>query len=882
MKSDNGKKVTFDDLSLKCLDLTERVKHQREIYFRAMPEICTERACLITQYHLQKHDHNQCLFDKLKRNEKISILDKAKAYRYVLENRAPIVTHSRSYEKGEKGMKLFEFKEAPLFAGSTTTKFKGVPLYPEFLALTLWPELSTISKRKMNPYHITASEVEELNHMVFPHWMDCTITEILRKEHFNLNQRSSKAGEQDGQLNQMELLERLVFFLLSKPDSISHTIPDFSGVLKKGLRKMIEEADHARDQAKEDDKKQFYSAISEVLVGIIKYSNNLAKEAKALASKESDSRLREELREIARINSKVPEKPAETFREALTTIWICWIAINIENPDVSFSLGRLDQVLYGLYRDDIKHHGLDVQEALEWICSLWLKIGDHVPFIPDVAEQLFGGTGANQAITVGGVDKDGKDAVNDLSYLMLRATELMKLRDPNLNARYYPRENSSDYLLRLCEVNLNTGATPAIHNDRAVIEALISHGDDDEQARDYGIIGCVEPESHGRCYGAPAAILLNLTSALELALFNGKHRHTGIDENSPRITPETGDPATFKEFKEFQDAFEQQTRLLIDRATGLNNLFGEVHQRFYPTPTLSAFFEGPMKNGKDLIEGGAEINSSGATIIGLADVVDSVSAIQKVVFNENKKDRISFGKLLNALQNNFKDDARLQRRLSDPDKTPKYGNEDQADANARWLVDLLDKVFREQTEKQKHYRGGKYRVGYWTMTNHAGFGRLMGAMPNGRKAGENFTSGITPVSGVARHLTQALYSVARLPSKCLSSGVALNLKYTPADGDRVTMLKNFAASVEGYFDSKGDGSEGGMEIQFNIIDHKTLEDAFHNPEKYPELLVRVSGYTAYFKDLNPQMKKEVIDRTEYLLSTRKMQFYYPFPLREGR
>ncbi len=884
MKSDNDKKVTFDDLSLKRWNLTERVRQQREIYFRAMPEICTERACLITQYHLKKNDQNECLFDKFKRDEKISILDKAKAYRYVLENRAPIVTHSHSYEKGERGMKPFEFKEAPLFAGSTTTKFKGVPLYPEFLALTLWPELSTISKRKMNPYHITASEVEELNHEVFPHWMDCTITEILRKKHFKVSQTNSRDSDRSGPLDAMELLERLVFFLLSKTDSISHTIPDFSRVFKWGLRKMIEEADQARDQAKEDDKKQFYSAISVVLEGIIKYSNNLADEADTLASKESDSRLRKELREIARINRWVPEHPARTFREGLTAIWICWIAIHVENPNVSFSLGRLDQVLYKLYRDDINDHRLDVEGALELICSLWLKIGDHVPLIPDVAEQLFGGTGANQAVTVGGVDKDGKDAVNDLSYLILRATELMKLRDPNLNARYYPDVNSGDYLLRLCEVNLNTGATPAIHNDRAVIKALISHGDEEWQARDYGIIGCVEPESHGRCYGAPAAILLNLTSALELALFNGKHRHTGIDENSPRITPETGDPRdpeAFKTFKKFRCAFEKQTHYLIEQATGLNNLFGKVHQRVYPTPILSAFFEGPMKNGRDLIEGGAEINSSGATIIGFADVVDSLSAIEKL-FKEEKDPRF-FGKLLDALENNFRDAETLQKRLSNPDKTPKYGNEDpDADANARWLVDLLDKEFREQTQKQTHYRSGHYRVGYWTMTNHAGLGRLMKAMPNGRKAEENFTSGITPVSGVSPHLTSALNSVARLPSKCLSSGIALNLKYTPGGEDRVRMLKNFAATVEAYFESKGDESEGGMEIQFNIIDHKTLEDAFHNPEKYPELLVRVSGYTAYFKDLNPQMKKEVIDRTEYLLSTRYMQFYEPFQLPKGR
>lgn len=871
MNGDRNKNVTFDDLSLKCLDLTDRIKQQKKIYFRAMPEICTERACLITQFHQKKNEHGKTLFDKFKRGERITILDKAKAYRFVLENRTPIVTHSRAYEKRGRGMRPFEFKETPLFAGSTTTKYKGVPLYPEFLALTLWPELANISKRKSNPYHISTSEVEDLNYRVFPHWLDYSITEVLRKKYF----RGHFGSIHGSPMNPMELLERLVFFILSKPECISHTIPDFSHVLELGLRGMIQDAYEGMDKSKTEAQKDFYAAICQVLRGIIAYSNNLADEADALANRESDSVRRAELREIARINRKVPESPAETFREALTSIWICWIAIHLENPNLAVSLGRLDQVLYGYYRDDIEDNRLDVQGALELICDLWLKIGDHVPAMPDVAEQLFGGTGSNQAITVGGVDSRGEDAVNDLTYLMLRATELMKLRDPNLNARYHPDENPPDYLRRLCEVNLNTGATPAIHNDRAVIQALKAAGDDDGQARDYGIIGCVEPGSNGRSYCASSSILLNLTSALELTLFNGKHRHTGIDEDSPRISPPTGDPETFEDFEQFRAAFETQTRWLIEQATGLNNRFGEIHQRVYPTPILSAFFEGPMKRGRDLIEGGAEINSSGATVIGLADVADSLSAIQKAIFDKNNKRRVSFGKLLNALKHNFEGDDALQKRLSNPDKTPKYGNEHpDADANASWIVVLLANAFGDT----ENYRGGHYRVGYWTMTNHAGLGRLIGAMPNGRKAEENFTSGITPVSGVTPHLSKTLNSVAKLPPQCLTNGVALNLKYTPADEGRARMLNDFAASVEGYFASKGVGSVGGMEIQFNIIDRKTLEKAVHNPDEFPELLVRVSGYTAYFKDLNPRMKKEIIDRTEYLLSTGDMQFHEPFQL----
>jgi formate C-acetyltransferase len=874
--------ITIKDISLQDYKLTKRVKNLKDAYFRAMPEVCIERPRMITEFHL-KND----LFKK----DRISILDKAKAYRFALENRTPVVRHTKSYENlslqavSREGMIPFEIQDTSLFAGSTTSKFKGVPLYPEFLALTLWPELWTISKRKSNPFYLSEEDAKELNYNIFPHWMENTIQELARKKYHP---------------PEMKVFERLVFFLASKPNCISHTLPDFSKAINKGLRAIINEAKERGEQAADDSKREFYTAISEVLEGIISYSRNLAIAAKRMAEKESNPVLKKELLDIAGINIRIPEFPAQTFREGLTTVWICWTAIHLENPNVGMSLGRLDQVLYDLYRKDIDSGVITIADAIELLCCLWLKIGDHVPTIPEAGEQLFGGTGSNQAITIGGVDKEGKDAVNDLTYIMLRATELMKLRDPNLNARYYPGVSSREYLKRLCDVNINTGATPALHNDKAVIKALTSKGDSIEHARDYGVIGCVEPGSNGRAYGATGTILFNLTSVLELTLFNGRHRHTGMDV---LISKETGDPAKIPltlplekgetgGFDELKKAFAEQARWLVEQAASLNNIFGRIHQDFYPTPILSALFEGPMDKGKDVIQGGAVINSSGATIIGLADVADSFSAIQKIVFDEKI---ISFAGLLDALNKNFEGYEVLQKRLMNPDRTPKYGNEDpRADENVQWIIELLDKSFGEK----ENYRGGKYRVGYWTMTNHAGFGRLTKAMPNGRKAHENFTSGITPVSAVTPFLTKALNSIAKQPVQYLSNGVALNLKYTPeynplspfdkGNGkNKEKMLENFAASVRAYFDGAGgeiNSGNGGMEIQFNITTHDTFVEAVKNPdaEEYRELLVRVSGYTAYFKDLNPQMQKEIIDRTEYLLSTGKAVYYEPFPLQEQK
>ena len=838
--------ISFTDLSLPQCRLSARVETLRKAYFEAVPEICTERPLLITRYSLE---HG--LFEK----ERVSILDKAKLYRHVLENRTPVVWHGQGRKKG---MASFSFVDRQLFAGSTTSKFKGVPLYPEFLGLTLWPELWSLPRRDSNPFYLSKEDVRTLNRKVFPLWMDASILEVARK-------RAKKTGNHR-HLEQIQLLQKLVFFLASKAQCISHTIPDFSKAVSQGLRAVVDQADRKRSLAQDPKQEEFYEAVAVAMEGIIAYARGLSRRARQMADREADPEARKELTQIAEICGRVPESPAQSFREALTTIWICWTAVHLENPNIGLSLGRLDQVLYETYISDIRNEVITVEDAVELLCCFWLKIGDHVPAIPISGEKLFGGSGSNQAITLGGVDENGSDAVNDLTYVMLRAAELIKLRDPNLNARYHPEVNGDAYLQRLCEVNINTGATPAIHNDRAVIHALTEKGDRLSHARDYGIVGCVEPGSNGRCYGHTAAILLNLASVLELTLFSGRHRHTGLDRV---ISIETGTPTTFDAFK---DAFRAQLQWMVDQTTDLNNFFGGVHQDVYPTPILSSLFEGPMDKGMDLIEGGAAINSSAATIIGLADVADSLSALETHVFAEGGS--LTFPEMVSALQQDFAGREALRTLLANPAKTPKYGNDDPAaDANVTWLLETIDAFFHEKS----NYRGGRYRVGYWTMTNHAGFGRLMGATPNGRRARENFTSGITPVSGVTPELSRALHSVAKQPARFLSSGVALNLKYAPEE-DKEQMLNRFVASVKGYFDRDLDDSDGGMEIQFNILDRETLEAAARHPDDYPELLVRVSGYTAYFKDLNPQMQKEIIDRTQYRLSSGRMILHNPFPL----
>ena len=810
-------KVTIDDLSLRdiSLDKLPRLKELRTLHFAGHPEICVELPRLMTKYMKTMDDPHDT-----------PELRAGKRLRYILENKRPIIADNN------------------LLAGTTTTKPIGVVLYPDFLALSIWPELETVHRRKKNPYGITPEKIEELNFEIFPYWMDRTVQEVARRTYHNPPCQ--------------QIMERIVFFLCSKPYTISHTIPDYASVVSRGLKAIkaeAEEKERALGVSEEHrSKAHFYEAVKLVIDGVLAFAENLSRQAGKLAQAENNARRKRELETMRDICARVPGEKPRTFREALNAIWVCKIALHQENANIGLSLGRLDQILYDLYRQDIDR-GMTISEAVELVGCFWLKIADHVPLVPETGEELFGGTGSNQAVTLGGVDSQGNDAVNDLTYVMLRATELLRLRDPNVNCRYQPGVNPPEYLRRLCEVNVNTGATPCFHNDSSAIEALMGQGVTLEHARDYSAVGCVEPVSSGRTYGHTGAILMNLTSALEMALFQGKHRLTEDEQFGP-LTPA---PETIGSFEEFKKVFETQLGWLIDQAVILNDNLGRTHQLVHPTPLLSALMGGCMESGKDVIEGGALYNSSGVAIIGMAAVVDSLSAIQEFVFD---KKTVSFAEMMEAIKTNWSEPYRKLHQMVKTSRE-KFGTDSKmAKENADYLMDFLHRTF----QSRQNYRGGKYTVGYWTMTYHAGLALLTGALPSGRVAGEPLPSGITPVSGSAPELTPCLNFVAHLDHTKVTNGHALNLKYTPSTNRQLTITK-FAQSIEAYM------KMGGLQVQFNIINRATLEDAKENPANYPDLLVRVSGYTAYFKDLNPTMQGEIITRAEYNLETGSEVIY---------
>ncbi len=798
---------TPDNLAQKLPLLSELLAD----HYRQVPQVDIERAALMTA-HL-KSTQGQDLPMAVRRAQAV-----------------------RNYLKQRKVV----FHDANLLGGATTAKPLGAPLYPEFFGLSIWPELHTISDRKANPQLLTREEADTLNFEIFPHWMEKTMAEQARLE----------------DPFRQSLLEKMIIYTISKAATISHTTPCYQKVLEMGVQAIGDQAgERAAQTHGQEEKSDFYTSVQIAMEGIMDYARAVSRAAAQAAEVETDPHLKENYQAMAKVCARVPAQPARTFREAVNALWICQVAVFAENSNMAINPGRLDQILYPYFIREYQAGDLTLDQALTIAGSLWFKIADNVNLVPQAAEQLFGGAGAVPAVTLGGVDRDGENAVNELTYLFLKVTELLPIRDPNVNARFHPDVNPLEYRNEVSRVILNNKAIPAFFNDRENIQTLVNQGETLEHARDYAVIGCVELGSAGRDYSASSSIFMMMYSILHMALHNGRTPVTG---DQP-LWEATGDPETFTDFEDLWNAYAAQTRHMADNAVALNNTYGKVHQEWLPTPLLSGLFKGPLEKGKDLIRGGAVYNSSGVTHIGFADVCDSLCAIKEICFTpSNTEMQMPLAELVAAVDANFEGHDRLLAYLRN--KAPKYGTRHPTAVDmANRLIELGYSVFHHQ----KNYRGGNYRVAYWTMTNHAGYGKVTGAMPNGRKAGEPFSSGITPASQIHTPLTEALDAVARLNSEQIPGAYALNMKYSPVSVSP-EHVDRFGSIVHAYMD------QGGQQVQFNIHDYETLKEAMADETAHPHLLVRVSGYSAYFKSLNPAMQQELITRSQYSLSSGRL------------
>jgi len=803
-----------------------RLYQAREALYQTPAEICTERASLITEYFLEEG-----FFRDRRGKDRNPALRQAEALNYILTNRKAII------------------REDDLLAGTTTTKNVGVLLFPEFGGATMWPELLTIDERRLNPYRICSEDIEILNNTVFPFWMDKNIMEYTR--HKNGNPLCQQFDE------------KWVLYFSWKPYAVSHTIPDFPAILQKGLLDIMREAAQKEQESDSAAKRDFYRAMQIAQQGVLNYADNLALEAEQKIEEGhkkgtlTETRHRE-LENMALVCRQVPAHPARNLQEAVNSIWICWIALHMENMNAGLSLGLLDRWLQPYLMQEMQQAQTKTEEkeiiekAVELIGCFYLKCSDHLPLVPDIANRLFGGSSSDQALTLGGVERNGESAVSDMTYIFLKATEMLSLREPNMNARFHPSVNSREYLRRLVEVNTITTATPSLHNDASVLSALENQGFTPEDAREWGATGCVEPTSCGRHMGHTNCMLLNTVAPLEMALNNGVHPLTG-----QQLGPATGDPrenSSFPTFADFKEAYLKQLSFLIENAISYNNMLGISHQYLHPTPLLSSFFQGPLEKGKDVIDGGAIYNTSGAALVSITDVIDSLIAIKKLVYAEKSVD---WGALLEALHNNFAGSESLHQYILH--KIPKFGSYDME--TQELAQELIDFIYDEY-QRHQNYRGGPYTSGFWSMSNHVAFGTLSGALPSGREKGKSFTPGITPSPGAEEDLLAGVHSIAGLNPVKMPNNIAFNVKIAPGSGDSHHKFVDRVAAYAGtYFDM------GGMQMQFNMVTTETLRKAVDNPEDYSWLLVRISGYNAYFVELNSDMQAELIERNEHNLSS---------------
>ena len=753
--------------------------------------LCPERALLVTEFYKQHDDPDDSMPVRM-----------AKALRYILAN------------------KSVHIYPGELIVGNMGSRRISAITQPELAGVFMSEDLLWIGRRKTTPLRISWSDRLQLLLRVIPYWLPR-----------NMNFRAFKDRRHLLRYIREQLWPAL--YLINEAGGIGHFLPDYEKMIRLGVKGYLEQM-----QGMEGP---LYEAARVACEGLVVFAGRLAEEAERLARVEKDPGRKAELSEIARVCRKVPTEPAETLQEALQSLWITHMGVNLESLNSAVSFGRVDQYLYPYYKKDLEAGRLDRERAKELLLSFSAKATEHVFLLSERISQYHGGYLVVQAAVVGGTDREGKDATNDLTYLFLDVMEEAGLRDPNYQARVHAG-SPEEYLLRVADVARKGNGMPAVFGDEAAVASLVYHGYPATEARNYGVVGCVELALPGNSFFSTDAALVNLPMCLELALNQGR-RFGG------RLRPgaATADPTTFRGIEEVLDVFRRQVEHMVEKMIADFRVVETGNRDYHPTPLSSMLIEGCLQSGLDLTAGGAKYNSSGIQGVGVADVADSLSALDRIVFTQGK---YRLEEVIAALKADFAGYERLQAELLN---SPKYGNDVPL---VDEYADLVVHIFHDALSRHRNTRGGPYVPGFYSVTCHVAFGRRVGALPSGRKAGKPLASSLSPANGCDRlGPTALLQSVAKVDSKLMPNGCAVNLRFDPRNlaGERGPAI--LAALMRGYFE------QGGMQVQFNIIDPEILEDARRNPGKYPGLVVRVAGYCAYFDDLPDAAKEEIISRT---------------------
>ena len=679
-------------------------------------------------------------------------------------------------------------------------------------------------------------------------------------------------------------------------NGIGHVNVNYEKVLKIGYRGIMAEALSAKAKLDVADpeyvrRNNFLDAVIESCEAVVEYARRYAKLAKEMAKKEACPVRKEELEKIARTCMRVPEFPATSFYEACQTFWFIQLLLQVESSGHSISPGRFDQYMYPFYKKDIDAGIMTVEQAQELIDCIWVKLNDINKVRDAVSADGFAGYGMFQNLIVGGQDVHGMDATNDLSYMCLEASMHVPLPQPSISVRVWNGSPESFLLKAGALTRLGTGL-PAYYNDEVIIPSIMARGLTLEDARDYCIIGCVEPQKGAKTDGWHDAAFFNMCRPLELVFSNG------VDKGV-QIGPETGDVTKMTTFDEVFEAYKTQQSYFIKLLVNANNAIDTAHATRCPLPFQSCMVDDCIGRGLSLQEGGAIYNFTGPQGFGIANNTDGLLAIKQLVFDEKKVTMSEFKEAMNAnfgygitgspaerittevaeslAKEGVEINASIIRAIYDEittgnsipaekraryreikrliDETcPKYGNDIyEADMFARAVAN----TYTKEVEKYKNPRGGMFQAGLYPVSANVPLGGQTGATPDGRLAFTPIADGIGPASGRdVKGPTATANSVAKLEQGVASNGTLLNQKFHPSALAGMSGLSKFVSLIRSYFDQKG------MHMQFNVVTRETLLDAQQNPEKYKTLVVRVAGYSALFTTLSRSLQDDIINRTE--------------------
>ncbi len=708
-----------------------------------------------------------------------------------------------------------------LLVGNFSAHRVGGAIFPELHGVAQCEDLLSYRGRKLNPLAIRWRDVLTLALRVMPFWLPRFLSmrsfPPLRALRFVADQLTAKR------------------YVINETGGISHFVPDYETLLALGTEGIAADARERLQRCDEEEGRAFLESVVTACDGLAAFGDRYADAARHAATATADLDRREELARIARICARVPRRPARGLHEVLQSLLLAQIALNSESLDNSVCPGRLDQLLLPYYRADVEAGLLDEAGARELIGSFVVKMSEIVPVFSRRITRIHGGMFNGQVVAVGGVDREGNDATCELTWILLDAIDELRMRQPNFHARIHAG-SPPGYLARVADMLRRGSGSPSLMNDECVVPMLTDRGASLEDARDYSPVGCVEPVACATTFGSTDAALVNLALPLERALGT---RDDGVCEE-PLSACESMDALLAR--------LEREIDHLIDGVIDDLQPVERANARFHPTPLTSALLRGCVDAAADASAGGARYNSSGIQGVGVADLADSLAAVDEVVFRRRESDLTA---LRDALRADFQGHDILRGLLR---RAPKYGNDD---PRVDRLADRVMGLFADSLGRHRNTRGGAYHAGFYSVTVHEAFGEYTGALPSGRGAGKPLANGLSPANGLDRSgPTAALNSTAALELRRRArNGINVNVRLAEGILRGEAGLTDLVGLIRGYFD------QGGMQLQVNAVDAELLRAAMDDPGSHPWLLVRVSGYSAYFQDLSPGMQREILERT---------------------